>query len=552
MLRAMRFVDEVSDGKVRGQPSDLPDGSIGVFESDGSTTQLIEELAPAQSARAELYRLLLKRKISPTFSPQVMAEVDHWVKRPGTNDPKLFDATDMPMVTIDGADSRDLDQALFVEPHGHGHRVHYALADASYYCPKGSALFEEALVRGASFYLPGLMVPMLPRELSEGLVSLNENVLRRCVLFSMDLNSEGVCTKTQVKRARVRSRGKLSFEQVEDFYRSGKSIGDPAVEQSLRQLAVVGKLRMQLADERNVVRYRRSEVSAKLADEGYRFVIRTNVRRDVERYNEQLSLLCNTEGAKLLRRNEGDGVEPIYRVHPPPDERKIQRFEKSLQALANTHGLDKARWTWRRGGSVTLADFLDALPTQGKLGRVGRAVHRQAIMINVRSSFQAEPGSHHGVGAEVYARFSAPMREVVGVFLHRELIESLGDSAAEDEETRQQVVMCANNAKQTQRQLTDEANRLVIDQILADASRRKKKLAATVMGMNRGKIYVLLDAPEIDVKVYVRDLPGDVAFAAADTEVQRDGKLVCRLGDPVMLSVHGRDEKRDRWRVQIA
>src|SRR5262245_17333930 len=111
--------------------------------------------------------------------PEVLAEVAALLKAPQIDDPALIDRTALPFVTIDNQDSRDLDQALCVTAEKYGWCLWYALADAAHFVKPGSALFAAALERGASFYLPGLSIPMLPRALSEDLVSLNQNVPRR-------------------------------------------------------------------------------------------------------------------------------------------------------------------------------------------------------------------------------------------------------------------------------------------------------------------------------------------------------------------------------------
>ena len=123
------------------------------------------------------------------------------------------------LVTIDGATSRDLDQAVQVEREGAGFLLRYALADAAYYVRPGTALFEEAVKRGASYYLPGFMIPMLPRALSEGIISLNPQVERRALVFEMHLDAAGKCQRTEVVRARVFSHAKLSFERAQAFYK---------------------------------------------------------------------------------------------------------------------------------------------------------------------------------------------------------------------------------------------------------------------------------------------------------------------------------------------
>jgi ribonuclease R len=120
-----------------------------------------------------------------------MADTADLLATPGIDDPLLEDLRGLPFCTIDDPATRDLDQALHVTASAHGYRLHYALADASWLVPMGSALFEEALTRASSFYLPGLVVPRLPRPLSEGIVSLNPGVDRRALVMVLDIEGGG-------------------------------------------------------------------------------------------------------------------------------------------------------------------------------------------------------------------------------------------------------------------------------------------------------------------------------------------------------------------------
>ena len=125
--------------------------------------------------------LVDRLELRPAPDPAVDAEVAAWVAAPGLDD-GLADETAIPYVTIDNEGSRDLDQALFVDRQGSDFVLRYALADASYYARPGTALWRRALAMGSSYYLPGFAIPMLPEALSEGLVSLNPNVLRRALV----------------------------------------------------------------------------------------------------------------------------------------------------------------------------------------------------------------------------------------------------------------------------------------------------------------------------------------------------------------------------------
>lgn len=562
---ALRVTDATSEASARAAlPALVAEHGLGFVASARARGD--EIVAPLEivaeqtdgSVRARLRAAAAKLGVPLGFPDAVMRETEALLANPGIDDPRLLDLTALPFVTIDAETSRDLDQALHLEREGDGFLFRYAIADAAHYVRPGSALFEECLLRGASFYLPGQSLPMLPRPLSEGIVSLNPAVVRRALVFAIHLDAAGSVRRTELVHARVKSAAKLSFPAVQAFLDGGGDFARAPFAEVLRLLPVIGRLRQRDAALRQVVRYRRTELDVKVAGTGLSFIVLEGIRHDVERWNEQLSLLCNAEGGAFLRDANRPDIQPIYRVHPAPDPDRVRALEAMIAALVELRGLPDS-WRWRADGTTAgLSEYLEALPTfpdGGALGRLAAAIQRQAILVNVRSSYATEPGLHHGVGVEPYARFSAPMRELVGVFVHKEALEKLEGRGTIDVELRTRVVESANRARDVQRRLNDAANRMVLDQIFGEDL--AKPLAArplhvgTVVGIAPGKVHVLLDEPTIDVKLYMGDvgkgLGGFLVPSHEGAALSLDGKRVLMLGDEVRLRVEGRDASRDRW-----
>ncbi len=535
----------------------LEAGAFVEVEPSAEGARVVSKLADPGSAKARLYEVLRDRTMDPSHPPPAVEEVTHWTANPGIDDPSLHDLTAFPFVTVDGPKTRDLDQALFVATEGEHFKVYYAIADAAFYVRAGSALFDESLARGSSFYLPGLSVPMLPRPLSEGLISLNAAVDRRAMVFVMTIEPDGQCSNTEIVRARIRSRHKLSFDDVAAVLeRRPEALRDPGLVASLRAFERVGQLRVERAARRNVVPHRNAEIRVKLGDEGFGFVAIERARNAVELYNEQLSLLCNIEGARILRDGSDGSAQPIYRTHASPDDQRLQEFERLVHGIADDRQLGSA-WSWDRGRQ-SLAQYLGGLPQDAASEPLVRAIARQAIMVNVRSTFSVQAGPHFGIGADVYARFSAPMREVVGVFVHKEMWELLGaakDRPAIDEPLRERVIEAANRSKQVQRELTHETNRLVLDQLFRpDLSRDREDRPVregVVMGLRRGKIYVQLQEPPVDIKVYTKEIDPALQVDETGARLLRDGSVALRLGDTVRVRVRGRDDSRGRWLTEL-
>lgn len=549
----------------------LADGAVVEVETKPGAPQVevagSGALAEPGTALAKLYGILAKHGIDPSFPPEVDEEVQQILQDPGLDDPQLEDLTHLPFITIDNEGSKDLDQAMYIErTAAGGYEVYYALADAAHYVRPGTALYAEAVKRGVTYYMPGMAVPMLPRALSEGLVSLNEGVDRRALTMVTELDARGQVLGTEVRRTRIRSQKKLTYEGVQTYFDrpEGHPLAGQAFTETLELLKAVGELRMRDAEERDVVRINRKEVRHGLDPEDpRRFVTYARGRNEVEKWNEQISLLCNAEGAKIMEA-EGNAphVTPIYRVHPEPMGKRLHDFRRRVEAAARSRGLDDPVWTWRSDQS--LADYLAQLPEGGPHARLAAAIQRQAVMVNMASEFSVEAGRHHGVGAEPYARFSSPMRELVGIFTHKEALEKLGFVEPEgwpfeDPKANQaEVVEVANRTRKLQNQIEKEADLLVLDQHLqADLQSKleaRRVWRGTIMGLTPTKAYIQLDDPPLEVKLYLSDLAerfdtelelDETGAIARSVNPARLGDLT--LGDEVALRLDRLDASKQRY-----
>ena len=453
---------------------------------------------------------------------------------PGTDDPSLVDLSDVAFATVDNDGSRDLDQALHVEALGApgaptGWRVLYALADTTRHVTPGTALWDEALGRGATLYAPDRAVPMLPRALSEGVVSLAPGAARRALVFDMRVETDGTISRTDLLRARIRSRLQLTYAGVERAVdgtgsleaaraENPESLGAhvdadeaEAVLGSLRALAAVGVALAARGRANGVMAFDRAESEVRVAGDPPAFDVTPRARLASEAWNEQLSLACNREGAALLVALEADDptLEPVYRTHGAPSPGRLAELEGTLAALADALELEGP---WRRDPKrgPSLADWFEALPARPVRRR--RAIQRQVLRAQRASRYEGEPGRHHALAADGYARFSSPMREIVGVHTHRVLLRALGlveDSAEESSPERRtalrDAVIASAEAARARQKALDRA--VLLEVVTAMFGR---DLAGgdppwrdgTVLGIEPNRMHVGLDGLALDVKLW--------------------------------------------------
>lgn len=331
--------------------------------------RLPREVVPDWAAlRAEL-------GVEEAFPPEALAEAD----RPP--DLPELDRTDVDLLTVDPPGSVDLDQALHLERRDGGYRVHYAIADVTAFVRPGSALDAESRRRGSTLYAPDRRVPMLPPSVSEDRASLLPDQVRPALLWTLDVDAGGDLVGTDVRRALVRSRRRLDYEEA---------LG-------LDLLREVGELLARRAAERGAIALPTPEQEVSL--EGERPVLRFRAPLDSERWNEQISLLTGRAAAQLML----EGGVGLLRTLPPPDPADVEALRRSALAL----GVD---WPADR----PYAEVVSGLdPTSGPEAAVLALVPRLlrgAGYVAFDGELPEQP--LHSAVAAPYAHCTAPLRRL--------------------------------------------------------------------------------------------------------------------------------------------
>ncbi|MEO9079775.1 MAG: RNB domain-containing ribonuclease [Rhodanobacter sp.] len=257
-------------------------------------------------------------KLPSSFPPEVEAAAAAAAVNPRL--PEL-DRTDIALVTIDPVESMDLDQAMCVERLGEGYRVYYAIADVAAFVSPGDPVDLEANRRGETLYGADAKIPLHPKVLSEGAASLLPGQLRPALLWMIDLDPRGETAAIDVRRARVISRAKLSYDGVQESIDAGHA--DPM----WTVLREIGELRQQREQERGGINLPLPEQEIDVGDGHWTLAFRA--RRAIEDWNEQISLLTGMAAAQLMVR----GKVGLLRTLPEPDSHALDRLRITAHAL---------------------------------------------------------------------------------------------------------------------------------------------------------------------------------------------------------------------------
>ena len=319
------------------------------------------------------------------------------------------DVRDLPLITIDGADARDFDDAVWCERLEKGWRLMVAIADVAHYVSTGSALDDEAVSRGTSVYFPGRVVPMLPEVLSNGLCSLNPDVDRLCMLCEMTLDDKGGVKKTRFHNGILRSHARLTYDQVNEMLTDSESVLRNKHASLLPMIEELHKLYQVLAKKRRkrgAIEFDSNETHIVFDDNKKIKEIIPIQRNDAHKLIEECMILANIEAAAFLEERE---MPALYRVHAGP---KADRLE-DLRAFLALRSLSLGG-----GDEPTALDY--AALAEAIVDRPDRSVIQTVMLRSMQQAvYQPKNEGHFGLALDQYAHFTSPIRRYPDLLVHR-------------------------------------------------------------------------------------------------------------------------------------
>ncbi len=415
VLRATdkRVRDDYLLTELRGAaPGDLVRARISHLRRAGKgLAEVVEVIGPAAGPHAPSAIAIAEQDIPVEFSAAALAEAA--AARPADLTDRI-DLRSVPFVTIDGADARDFDDAVFARPQGDGFTVMIGIADVSWYVRPGSALDRAAYERGNSVYFPDRVVPMLPERLSNDLCSLRPDEDKAALVCTITFDREGKELDHRFERALIRSAARLTYERAQAVRDHGRADGVPdhAVE-LVRNLyaawAAVSHARRQRAPldldlaERQIVLARDGRVQA----------IATRARLDSHRLIEDFMIAANVAAAERLA---SLSVIGLNRIHDPPDPVRVENLRTVLENLGQRFAK----------GQVLSAGQFNRILAWAAETPWRQLVNDAVLRTQSLAVYGPADRGHFGLALRRYAHFTSPIRRYADLVVHRAIVHALG------------------------------------------------------------------------------------------------------------------------------
>ncbi|WP_294946105.1 ribonuclease R [Sulfurivirga sp.] len=439
------------------------------------------------------------------------------------------DLRHLPLVTIDGVDSKDFDDAVFAKRRKNGWRLVVAIADVSHYVRPGSALDEEAYRRGNSVYFPQLTVPMLPEKLSNGLCSLNPKVDRLCMVADMEISDEGRLVRSKFYPAVMHSHARLTYDEVWQALQDETACSDNIREvlPHVKELYELYKVLRKQREARGALDFDTVETRIEFDDNRKIERIVPVVRNDAHKLIEECMLMANVATARYLSRFK---IPILYRVHEPPKPERLEELRTFLSDFGITLG---------GGDEPTAADFAEVIrQVEGK--PYANLVQTVLLRSMNQAVYQPENKGHFGLNFDCYTHYTSPIRRYPDLIIHRALKHVLTEGKMPYPYDLPRMEQIGAHCSETERR-ADEATRDAVNFLKCEylSHRLGETYEGIVAAVTNFGLFVELQPLYVEGLVHITEL-GDDYFvydkARHSLIGERTGKRY-RIGDRVRVQV---------------
>ena len=440
------------------------------------------------------------------------------------------DLTSLPLVTIDGADAQDFDDAVYCEAIPSGWRLLVAIADVSTYVAAGTALDEEARRRGNSVYFPGRVIPMLPEVLSNELCSLKPGVDRLCLACEMFINQDGRMTRSRFLEAIMRSQARLTYDEVFEVVVQRRATARrrlAGVVAYLEELYALYRVLRRARERRGAIDIDTSESRIVFGPNRKIARIESLVRNDAHRLIEECMIAANVAAARLLRRRK---LPVLYRIHGGPTAEKLTDLQTFLNALGLKIG----------GGSKPSSRHYAALLRRLQ-GRPDKHLIQTVLLRSLpQATYSPDKIGHFGLAVDCYTHFTSPIRRYPDLLVHRAIRHLLRGEREDYDFSREELRVLGDHCSLTERR-ADEATRDALDRLKCEFMLDKvgEVFKGLITAVTSFGVFAELDDIYVEGLVHISVLGNDyfhydpVHHRLRGERTGRD----FRLADPIIVRV---------------
>lgn len=441
------------------------------------------------------------------------------------------DIRDLPLVTIDGEDARDFDDAVYARKTNKGWKLFVAIADVSYYVKVNTALDEEAKNRSTSVYFPDRVIPMLPEILSNGLCSLNPAVDRLCMVCEMVIDETGKMLRSRFFEGVMRSHARLTYTEVAKMLVDGdQKLAEKYADlmPHLRNLYDLYKVMRQQRELRGALDFDTQETRIVFGPQRKIAEIVPLVRNDAHKLIEEFMIAANTAAAKFLNRKK---MPRLLRIHTGPGPEKLLALRSFLSELGLSLG---------GGANPTPRDYMHLLESV-KDRKDAHLIQTVLLRSMSQAVYSPEAEGHFGLALEAYAHFTSPIRRYPDLLVHRAIRHCLaGKKPAEFHYTFSDMVALGEHCSANERR-ADEATRDVVTWLKCEYMMDKigEEFDGIISAVTSFGFFVELQSIYVEGLVHIASLHGDYyEFDATRHQLygERTG-IRFRLGDSVRVRV---------------
>lgn len=507
--------------------------------------KIVERLGRPNDPGVDMLTVIRTFGLPQEFSDDILREAEAVAKPvpPG----EVVGRTDLTgdvVFTIDPADAKDHDDAISIEKKRDGYRLGVHIADVSHYVKEGTSLDTEAFARGTSVYIPGMVIPMLPEILSNDVCSLGPNRRRFALTVHIDFDKKGKMKSWLTSDTIIRSRAKLSYEEVQEFFDSDTRT--KGVERVVESLLLARKLANLLSKRRfaeGSLDFDLPESKIVLGPKGEVLELGNRLRLESHRLVEEFMLAANRAIALLIFRA---GERFLYRVHQRPDIEKLENFSYMMSRLGHKFPVSPtmkpaafARFL-EKTKDTTEADFINEL----MLRSMQKAV------------YQSKNLGHFGLAFSHYGHFTSPIRRYPDLFVHR-LVRHLKNGSYPVAYARKVEKMIDRVGKHcsAQERIAESAERqaVKVKQVAFMSKQVGEEYGGVISGVVPHGFFVRLDNMGVEGMVRVSSIEDD--YYRFDERNYRivglRGGRVFRMGDAIRVSVVKVDKTRNEIDLQI-